>query len=217
LTDVIGFNMDIQDFIKKRPYLYHLTDRSNLPLILKAKELWSTTAIVTSFLPKKDAYTFLREKREKHTTIFDGKLNYKIRDQKPILMTVLERSLSEGNAGDFIELLNKRVFWWPTLSRLNRHYNTYANEKPVILRVKTDEIFEINDNIEFCHLNSGATRCHPKYQGNAPTRGKNSFLSIENYNKDIASVAEVTFVGTCKLPQNVWVGSQPDGKWNVAE
>lgn len=207
--------MTLQEFCDKRPYLYHLTDRTNLPIILKTKSLFSTKDIANFALPKKDVKGFLRGKRDNHVTLTANGIEYKIRDQKPILLTVLNRSLSGGDAGDFIELLNTRVFWWPTLTRLIRHYNRYESESPIILRVNSADILELNKNVEFCHLNSGATRCHPKYGGNAPTRGKDSFLGPEFYNKGITSIAEVTFVDGCYLPEIIWIGDAPDGNWKL--
>jgi hypothetical protein len=127
---------------------------------------------------------------------------------------VLSKSLfNDINYQEFIELLNKRVFWWPTLNRLNRHYLRYQQENPVILRVNTKDILLINKQVEFCHLNSGATRCHPSYGGNAPTRGYETFLAPDQYSKSIASVAEVTFPGICVLPNDIWIGNSPNGKW----
>lgn len=206
--------MNLQEFCKERPYLYHLTDKDNLPLILNSRTLLSTVDIAQMALSKEDAKNFLQSKRENHCTLSVNGTDYKIRDQNPILMKVLERSLSDGlTTGEFIELLNKRVFWWPTIDRLNRHFNRYVNEHPVILRVSTSEMLALNKNVELCHLNSGATRCHPSYGGNAPTRGIESFLSPSNYDKSIASVAEVTFVNKCQLPEIVWVGRTPAGQW----
>ena len=74
-------------------------------------------------------------------------------------------------------------------------------------------MLELNNNVQFCHLNSGATRCHPSYSGNAPTRGKNTFRKASQYTRSITSVAEVTFIGGCELPENVWIGLNPTGNW----
>ena len=206
--------MNIQEFCKERPYLYHLTDRQNLPLILDSRTLLSTTDIAQMALSKEDAKDFLRSKRNNHLTLSVNGINYKIRDQNPILLKVLERSLTNGmRAGEFIELLNKRVFWWPTVDRLTRHFNRYVNERPIILRVSTVDMLELNKNVELCHLNSGATRCHPAYGGNAPTRGEESFLAPKHYDRNISSVAEVTFVRRCKLPEIAWISSNPSGTW----
>jgi len=209
--------MDLKEFIEARPYLYHLTNRKNLDIIFDERRMLSTKTIAHTVFDKKKAKEFLRTRRPAHETVTLNKRTLHIRDQKPVIVTVLSKSLTDGDSGDFIELLNKRVFWWPTLNRLNRHYNVYAAEKPVILRVETAEMLKLNPKPEFCHLNSGATRCHPAHGGHAPLRGSNSFLYAKDYNMSIASVAEVTFIDECDLPETIWTASNPDGPWKLVE
>ena len=215
MTEETGFKLELEDFINNRPFLYHLTDRENLPSILERGEIWSAELLCKSaFTSNKKRKTFLRTKRPEHTLIVVNGKDIRIRDQKPISMTVLQRSLSNGwQAEDFIEHLNKRVFMWPTLNRLIRHFNRYRHENPVIIRVSSEEIFNVNEVIEFAPINSGATRCHPSYNGNAPTRGKETFLPSNQYTSSVASVAEVTFRPHCVLPDQVWYSSLPSGAW----
>jgi hypothetical protein len=207
--------MNIQEFSQHRPYLYHLTDEENLPLILGGKSLKSTELLAyAAFKNKTEAKEFLRTKRVGHAALTIDTKKFKIRDQLPISLVVLERSLADGlNSGDFLELLNSRVFWWPTKNRLERHFKRYESENPVIIKVITQEMLDINNNVEFCRLNSGATRCHPAYGGNAPTRGKTTFLPPDLYQLNYASIAEVTFPKECNLPSNIWIGSTPEGPW----
>ncbi len=207
--------MNIQEFCKKNPFLYHLTDRANFELILKSRKLLSTKLIAESSFDDIDTVrNFLRTKRDKHEVLNARGVEYKIRDQKPILMKVLERSLTDNwTAADFIEHLNARVFMWPTLDRLGRHYKRYTQENPIILRFKSADVLEINNDALFTNLNSGATRCHPYYDGNAPYRGPNTFLPAHKYTLGIRSVGEVTFEEECKLPKRIWVSGSPDGPW----
>lgn len=218
LIEEIGFEMNITEFTTLRPNLYHLTDSANLEPILKSGILYSTDTLAYKSFSKTNAKKFLREKRNAHETITVEGIPIKIRDQRPISLTVLGRSLTnQMSTGDFIELLNARVFWWPTLNRLERHFNRYVDESPVIIKVNSADLIQLNTNVEFCRLNSGATRCHPSYKGNAPTRGKNTFLSSDNYNEGNASVAEVTFVKSCQLPKSLWIGKSPNGRWKKIE
>jgi hypothetical protein len=139
---------------------------------------------------------------------------YHIRDQKPISIKVLSRCLTDGwKYSDFIEFLNKRVFFWPTMNRLERHFNTYVAEKPIILRFNTEDLLEINNHAQFCRLNSGATRCNSYLGGNAPQRGPKTFLTASDYTLGIGTVAEVTFPGECKLPKDYWQSRSPGGPW----
>lgn len=213
LIEETGFKMNIEEFCEARPYLYHLTDRENSQVIIAERLLKSTVQIAYEALSEDEAKEFLRSKRTDHKTLTAHGLNYKIRDQKPISLLVLGKSLSDGDTGDFIEILNNRVFWWPTLDRLVRHHNRYIDENPIIFRVRSSEMLGLNPGAEFCHLNSGATRCHPSHGGHAPMRGSDSFLPANLFNREIGQVAEVTFVDGCQLPDNIWTSGAPDGPW----
>ena len=203
--------MDIISFAKLRPYLYHLTDRENFKQIAKDNRLISTTVIAEQ-VDHPDSTSFLRTKRPSHVKMQNGTTTYIIRDQKPISEVVLRRSLENGcSYEDFLYLLNSRVFFWPTLSRLQRHFKRYEQENPIIIRVETEAIFALNQQPMFCQYNSGATRCSSHWGGNAPQRGHNTFLQADRYNLSIGSVAEVTFEGCCILPDNFNIGDSPNG------
>lgn len=205
--------MELIDFIKRNQYLYHLTDTNNISNILETGQIISTERIVAaSDLPNK--VDFLSSKRNSHFIIQANGFDYRVRDQQPISIKVLSRSLTHDWTPDqFIYLLNNRVFFWPNLNRLTRHYNKYANENPQIIRVRTDEVFDLNPNIEFCRLNSGATRCNSSWNGNAPERGPETFLTANNYLLPINTVAEVTFPELCILPNEIQIANNPNGAW----
>lgn len=205
--------MDIDKFAKLRPYLYHLTDSRNINSIVTQKKILSTKKIITdSSTPNKKKY--LSSRRPEHDLIKINGFDFHIRDQRPISALVLGRSLTNNwTVGDFLAHLNKRVFFWPTLNRLTRHYDRYQNEHPVILRFNTKEILELNPDAEFCHLNSGATRCSSHWQGNAPERGEDTFLIADAYQKKPATVAEVTIPEYCDLPTDYWTSGSPTGNW----
>jgi len=203
--------MDKKQFIEKRPYLYHLTDKRNLDFIKSSSALFSTTELVSmSSLDGKKAY--LTTRRDGHSLVEIEGIPVFVRDQKPITRA-LDRCLTGGmTREEFIQFLNSRVFFWPTLKRLGIHFKTYEKEKPVILRASTEAIFKLNKEPLFTHLNSGATRCIPMYKG-APPRGKETFQPAEKYDKPLASVAEVTFLNTCLLPESLEISTNPDGDW----
>jgi len=97
------------------------------------------------------------------------------------------------------------------VDRLWKHYTRYANEKPIILRVSTEEVFACNGEPKFCRLNSGATRANSYLGGIPPERGANSFLKASAFNLPIRDVAEVTFEKSCQLPSVVQFDYTPDG------
>ena len=214
LTEETG-NMDINEFIAERPFLYHLTDEDNISGILTEGEIWSTKYIAHLAIAKRsERKTYLTTKRPKHSVLTVNGRKFKIRDQRPISIKILSKSLTDSwTTGDFLDHLNGRVFMWPTLDRLQRHYNRYAHENPVILRFNTADVFEINTSPQFCSINSGATRCHPFYKGAAPPRGRKTFLPANKYLDGIKNVAEVTFPIKCLVPSNIWTARSPNGNW----
>lgn len=205
--------MDINQFIEKRPFLYHLTDARNLPNILTTGRLLSARAIL-ELSNHPDIEGFLRTRRPAHSEVAIGGLTYHIRDQRPISEVVLSRSLTHNwTSGDFIAHLNNRVFFWPTISRLERHFKRYETENPVILRFNSSDVLQGN-TAEFCRLNSGATRCSSHWDGNAPERGQDTFQIADLYLGSPASIAEVTIPIICILPKTIWTSNSPQGIWS---
>lgn len=208
--------MDITKFIRLRPFLYHLTDRRNLQNLLdNGGILYSTTELVKkSSLSTTRKSELIRERRPIHEEISVNGFSVYIRDQRPISIQNLKKCIpKEWIVGDYIQHLNKRVFFWPSVSRLTRHYNRYAHEKPVIIKVDTSLLLQLNPHSEFCRLNSGATRSSSHHDGGPPPRGGDTFLSATDYPSNQGSVAEVTFAKICHLPENILIGNTPNGQW----
>lgn len=191
---------------------------ASIEQILSEGKLFSATAIASEvFENETQRKRFVQSRRPEHVVLTTSEKRYAIRDQRPISMVVLGRSLTAGwTASDFIELLNGRVFFWPTIDRLERHYDRYSAESPVIIRVESEALLNLNSHVELAWLNTGATRCHPKYGGNAPTRGEGTFRKPKEFKHGLRSIAEVTFPGSCVLPKDVWTGPTPEGPWRSA-
>lgn len=206
--------MDINKFIKRNPYLYHLTDKENAGIIMEQRRILSTVTIINaSNIPDKN--TFLRKRRPDHTTINIDGVEYKIRDQRPISILALSKCVTDNwDTGDFIYHLNRRVFLWPNLKRLQIHYQRYQDEKPVIFRFSSQDILNIHPNAEFCRLNSGATRANSHLGGKAPERGKDTFQIASAYTFPVSSVAEVTIPDYCTLPTEFDTSGKPNGPWD---
>lgn len=207
--------MDTEKFIKERPYLYHLTSKGNADKIINRKILYSTNRLIDlSENPKYERIK--RERRIGHKEIIIKDQSFQLRDQRPISELALSKCLTDGwQVPDFLEYLNNRVFMWPTLDRLWRHYNRYSGEEPVIFRFPTHEIIELNKHAKFCRLNSGATRANSYLGGKAPNRGPNTFLPAGDYELPIGSVAEVTFEEVCDIDCNISTASEPEGVYTL--
>lgn len=205
--------MNIEKFIKERPYLYHLTSRSNSKLIIEEKRIYSANELI-KMSKNKQHLSVQREKRTDHYLISINGNTYALRDQQPISEKALAKCLTDGwSVSDFLFHLNSRVFMWPTLDRLRRHFNRYKEEKPVIFRFPTEEILAINSHVLFCRLNSGATRANSYLGGKPPARGKQTFLPANQFPHPVREVAEVTFLKYCDINVDFAYSSLPDGKY----
>lgn len=206
--------MDIDKFLELRPKLYHLTHKDNLESIKESNKIYSTDYIV-----KKSGITepesFLKTRRVKLKKVnFNGSEIY-IRDQIPLHPSMINKAM-DGTCtpGEYIYLLNKKVFFWPTKDRLERHYNTYKDQNPVILILDTKEIYDLNkERVKFCRLNSGALRANFYHGGKPPPRGLNTFKSPEDYKSTPSTVAEFTVDEYCEIPEKFCTAKSPNGDY----
>lgn len=207
--------IDMGLLAEKNQYLYHLTSRVNLPSIVACRTLWSASVLYER-ADRASAREKVRRRRpgpSAERIVVDGR-PVEIRDQHTISEKALRKCLEDGmQIPDYYELLNSRVFLWPTVARLRRHYTRYASERPVLLRFETSDLLALNSHIELSRLNSGATRPNSYLGGIAPPRGRNTFQPVETCNLKIAEIAEATFPERCRLPDEFWTSGRPDGPW----
>ena len=117
--------MDLEQFIEKTPYLYHLTSQANAANIIARRQLLSANQLITR--SGDDAMQNLkREKRPNNVQLVVDGVAISLRDQQPISQVALPKCLTDGwNIGDFLYHLNERVFMWPNLGRLWSHFRRY--------------------------------------------------------------------------------------------
>jgi hypothetical protein len=120
---------------------------------------------------------------------------------------------------DFIESLNRRVFFWPGKAGGPndygmRHFQRYQEERPVILRVGLQSVLSANAAVmpRFCRFNSGSPRCS---YGKRSPRGPNVFLLAEEFHGGPTDVVEVTFDAEITLPMDSEFGESPAGPWKA--
>lgn len=202
--------MDLQKFIHERPYLYHLTSEKNTSNIIKGKTLYSANTLI-DMSDSVNNQRFKSTRRLIHQEIGIKDEVVSLRDQRPISEKALAKCLTHNwTVSDFLHHLNDRVFMWPTLERLWRHFNRYEQEKPIIFRFSTREIIDANPHVKFCRLNSGATRANSYLGGKPPERGKDTFMPAHLFNFSVRDVAEVTFEKQCLLAGPITIGTKPD-------
>lgn len=158
----------------------------------------------------------LQKRRIAHERLTIGDQHIWLRDQAP---------LHAGNAqlpcgfafGQLVEMLNKRVFFWPGTTKGPigyglRHFSRYQREKPVLLRVDFAALIAKNSRAVplFCRYNSGAPRCS---YGKKSPRDKSTFVPAEQFHGSPSVVVEVTFSSDVVLPEDVRFAYDPSGPW----
>ena len=96
--------MELERFIQKREYLYHLTDSMNIEFIRKNKKIFSTKYLIeNSTLDDKKKNNLLVSRRSSHIQVNLNGTQIQIRDQKPLMMKSLEKCLTDNwNPKDYI-------------------------------------------------------------------------------------------------------------------
>ena len=150
-------------------------------------------------------YTYLRTRRTQCVQLRINGETASLRDQKPLKPRRLD--LQGGwTLEDFLESLNRRVFFWPgkalaPIPHGERHFRTYEQDKPTVLRIRVLDMLATNSNVEplFCRYNSGSS---PLYPPPSP-RGPETFLDHEGFTRAQLTpccVKEVTFCDGVALP-----------------
>jgi len=206
--------IDLDLLPQRKQYLYHLTSRTNLPSIIHFGTLFSASVLFELAYGAVAARESIRRWRPKSETIEVEGRKVEIRDQHTLFKKALPKCLDGIQVEDYYELLNYRVFLWPTTPRLSRHYARYASEKPVLLRFATGDVLKLNPYVEFSRINSGATRPNSRLGGIAPRRGLKTFRSAETWNYRFCDIAEVTIPQKCVLPSTFQSARNPDGPWS---
>lgn len=196
-----------------RPFLFHLTARENLPRIRRLGRI-DSAARLAEFAGQKEV---LRARRRHHQPIVVDGETLLLRDQAPLHAGNMR--LDDGwSFEEFVRHINDRVFFWPggeagPISYGVRHFERYASEEPIILRVPTGAMFAANAETApmFCRYNSGSPRWS---RGIAAPRGASTFVGSTQASFSAAQVVEVTMPGAAILPDGVSVGASPVGPWS---
>ncbi len=203
---------DSEAFAARRPYLFHLTARSNVARIRSTRRLHSMVVLARE-AGRED---LLNVRRREHVRLsVQGKAVH-IRDQAPLHENNM--SLDDGwTFAQFVRHLNERVFFWPggasgPIAHGLRHFGRYREERPVLLRIPTDGLFTANRGARplYCRYNSGSPRWS---RGVASPRGSATFVPAGQAPFSPANVVEVAFMRGVSLPDGSELGNSPSGPW----
>jgi hypothetical protein len=140
--------------------------------------LLSTSALLDLFeITDANRYAIESKHRSQSVTISHTEYGTAvIRDQKPMHEKSLLKCLTNRSPQQWYEILNRRVFFWPTIDRLNRLLRAYLGQKHTVITVDTAQLLERHfDQITLSRINSGCTR--PM----AWPRGDDTFLSVLDF------------------------------------
>jgi hypothetical protein len=205
-------SFDTASYAALRPFVYHLTARSNLSRIRSTRTLESAASLAE----QANQSALLDARRAQHVPIVVEGEQVMLRDQAPLHARNMH--LENGWTFErFIAHLNQRVFFWPGRDAGPndygwRHYGRYESEKPVVVRVRFDALVEANPRVIplFAKFNSGSPRWS---NGAAPYRGSRTFVPADTAPFSASDVVEVTFHGRVELPASAEVADRPDGDW----
>jgi hypothetical protein len=206
----MGFTID--EFVRARPFLYHLTAAANLTHIRENRVIMPAAVLMKSA----GRTDLLCRRRRGHESIEVNKRVIVLRDQAPLHRGNM--GLPEGFAfEDFVKCLNSRVFFWPgtlagPISYGIRHFERYRAEQPAICRVRIQSLLASNPGLQplFCRYNSGSPRCS---YGEKSPRGPNTFLEAAQFLGKSSQVVEVTFAKEILVPLDAEYGNDPHGPW----
>ena len=171
--------MTPQEFAARHPTLFHLAEQGSWESI-REHGLLSTTALLDLFeiaAPERQAI----ESAHRPASIQISHPRYGVavvRDQKPMSEAKLRSCLIGMEPQEWYELLNRKVFFWPTIERLIRLLSarTYRNSPHVVIEVETSILLEQQlDRTTLSRINSGSTVYDPV------PRGKETFLPLSEY------------------------------------
>ncbi len=183
--------LDLQRYSDLRPFLYHITYKSNLPSIRTDQILHTVASLAPDIAGVRRAHSETRRR---------GQHNFTLRDQAT---RHLNNTASPSNY-DLILDLSSRVFFWPGDEEGPSKYGkrmlgAYALEEQVMLRVGFEDLCQINPDAppHFCRFNSGAPR---KNNGQPSPRGPDTFLTADDWHEPRSMVIEVSFQDNVRLP-----------------
>jgi hypothetical protein len=202
----------IQEFVRSRPYLYHLTARTNSARIKRTNTLDPTAAILKASGNLK--MLTARRPTALHVNVNGDAIH--VRDQHPLHAGNVDFR-GKWTIDKLVQEINEMVFFWPgsadwVTSYALRHYQRYAFEKPVVLRMSLAAVIHANCGIDplFCKYNSGSPRWN---SGNASPRGPDTFVTCAKASFRPPGAVEVTFRSSVRLPSGVEVADSYNGKW----
>jgi hypothetical protein len=202
----------VPDYATVQPYLYHLTHRDNLNALRDMGCLLPAATL----MERAGRHKLIRVPRRGPISLSVDGRTIVLRDQAPLHKGNMR--LPRGYSfEDFVESLNRRIFFWPgggdgPIDYGQRHFHHYAHERPILLRIHFQSLVDSNPSAEprFCRYNSGSPRCS---YGKRSPRGPETFVAADHFTERPKRVVEVTFASQIVLPSTSQFASATSGPW----
>jgi hypothetical protein len=166
-------------FVELYPRLYHMAEEGTWESI-RDRGLLSTSALLDLFEINGDERFVIESQHRPESIVIEHRIYGRavIRDQKPMRETSLRNCLIGMTPREWYELLNRKVFFWPTRERLIGLLaaKAYRDRTHCVLTIDTQRIFEAQLNgVRLSPINSGSTIYNPQ------PRGRHTFFLPEDY------------------------------------
>jgi hypothetical protein len=206
--------LDVDRFGAIRPFLFHLTGRENIRRIKVTSVLNSAETL----LSQAGRSELLRSRRVGRRYIALDNDSILLHDQDPLHAGAI--AFEPGwDLGRFVGHVNRHVFFWPgigagPIESGRSHFERYASERPVVLRVGLYQLMVANRESEplFCRFNSGAPRV---VGGRHSPRGALTYQRAADFIGTPSDVVEVVFEHSVLLPNSTQIGASYDGPWHT--
>jgi hypothetical protein len=168
--------MTSDEFVTLYPSLFHMAADGAWPLILR-HGLLSTSAVLDLVgLSGEPRRRLEEERRVESVTLHSGSGDlFVLRDQKPLHPGKLERCLVGMAVPEWLQLLNGKVFFWPTRRRCEELLaaRAYRGRAHTVIEVDTARLLDgHSQQTALSPINAGAVLYNP------PQRGKSTFVPL---------------------------------------
>lgn len=174
--------MDREQFVELFPTLFHLAAVSAWPGIEEYGLLSVSALCDLCRVPPSDRVALeARPRRDSVPLFLPSGATAEIRDQGPLSESKLAACLDDMTVEEWCRLLNRKVFFWPTLNRVMRlrEAKRNRNHSHIVIAIDTALLVAAHeDQIALSPINAGAVLFDP------PRRGRGTMSPIEDYDLD---------------------------------
>ncbi|MER5806285.1 DUF7002 family protein [Streptomyces mirabilis] len=173
--------MDPERLVREHPRLFHMAHDGSWPSI-REHGLLSTRALVDLYAPPSELRSAVLDGVRRTSVVLErhGLDRVVLRDQGPLKF--LDACLAPGTtAQEFLDLLNGRVFFWLSRSRLQRLLGAarYRSQAQTVLQFDTAEVLaRYGKQVQLAPFNTGSMHVPPPH---SPVRGRDAFRDVEDY------------------------------------